>query len=112
MIARIWQGATRAGDADEYLERMRRIAFSEYLETPGNRGLIGLRRRNGDRTELLLLTLWDDMDAIRRFAGDDPDRAVFYPEDERYLVERGEQVSHFEVVDVSLDGASNAEAER
>ena len=78
MIARIWQGTTRTEDADEYLERMRRIAFPE--------------------------------EAIRRFAGDDPDRAIFYPEDERYLVERGEQVSHFELVHVSLDGLSREAA--
>jgi hypothetical protein len=38
------------------------------------------------------------MEAVRRFAGDEPDRAVFYPEDERFLVERGERVEHFEVV--------------
>ena len=36
---------------------------------------------------------------IRRFAGDDIGRAVFYPEDERVLIDRGERVRHYEVVD-------------
>jgi hypothetical protein len=40
------------------------------------------------------------MDAVRRFAGDDPERAVFYPEDDRYLVARDEHVTHYEVVDI------------
>jgi hypothetical protein len=41
--------------------------------------------------------LWESEEAIRRFAGGEIDRAVFYPEDERFLVEREERVSHFEV---------------
>ena len=113
MIARAWRGATRAADADEYLRYLQETGFREYRATPGNRGVLGLRRIAGDRAELLLVSLWEDEEAIRRFAGDDLERAVFYPEDERFLVERGELASHFEVVhasgwhcdDGSADGA-------
>jgi heme-degrading monooxygenase HmoA len=100
MIGRIWRGATRADDADRYLDYLRRTGFAEYRSTPGNRGVLALRRVDpaADRAEFLLLTLWDSEAAIRRFAGDAPERAVFYPEDERFLVERGERVDHFEVV--------------
>jgi hypothetical protein len=42
-------------------------------------------------------SLWDDMDAVRAFAGDDATRAVYYPEDDRFLVERGSIVEHYEV---------------
>ena len=35
---------------------------------------------------------------MRGFAGSEVERAVFYPEDERYLVEREERVAHFDVV--------------
>jgi len=45
-----------------------------------------------------MVSLWESEDSIRRFAGDTIDRAVFYPEDDRYLVERDEHVDHFEVV--------------
>jgi heme-degrading monooxygenase HmoA len=51
-----------------------------------------------DRAEFLLVSLWDSEEAIRRFAGDDIDKAVFYPEDERFLVERDDHVWHYEVV--------------
>lgn len=98
MIARIWKGATRVEDADEYLAFLRRVAFPDYLKTAGIRGLVGLRRTDGDRSELLLLTLWESEEAVRRFAGDEPGRAVFYPEDDGFLVERGERVEHFEVI--------------
>jgi heme-degrading monooxygenase HmoA len=98
MIARTWTGATRAADADAYLTYLHATGLAEYRATPGNHGVLALRRIVGERAEFLLLTLWDSEEAIRRFAGDDMERAVFYPEDERYLVERGERVHHYEVV--------------
>ncbi len=98
MIAHTWAGATRAADAAAYLDYLHATGFPEYRATPGNRGVLALRRVTGDRAEFLLLTLWDSEDAIRRFAGDDIGRAVFYPEDERFLVARDEHVHHYEVV--------------
>jgi heme-degrading monooxygenase HmoA len=100
MIARIWGGATRARDAEPYLEYLRRTGLAEYRATEGNLGVLALRSVDaaGDRAYFLLVTLWDSEQAIRRFAGDAPEQAVFYPEDERYLVERDERVRHFEVV--------------
>ena len=62
------------------------------MKTPGNRGAWMLRRDVGENTEFAMFTLWDSMDAIRAFAGDEPERAVYYPEDEGYLVERDEFV--------------------
>lgn len=47
-----------------------------------------LRRDSGERTEFVTFSLWDSFDSIRAFAGDDIETAVYYPEDERYLVER------------------------
>ena len=98
MIARTWRGATKAQDAETYLEYLHRTGFAEYRKTAGNRGVLGLRRIVKDRAEFLLISLWDSKEAIQRFAGDDIEKAVFYPEDERFLVERDDHVSHYEVV--------------
>lgn len=98
MIARAWGGAVRASDADAYLDYLHATGLAAYRATPGNRGLLALRRLDGDRAEFLLLTLWESEEAIRRFAGEDIERAVFYPEDDRFLVARDERVRHFEVV--------------
>lgn len=98
MIARTWRGATTAADADRYVEYLRETGVKEYRGTPGNRGVFMLRRVEGDRAEFLLLTLWDSMDAVRAFSGPDERRAVFYPEDDAFLVERDEHADHFEVV--------------
>jgi heme-degrading monooxygenase HmoA len=67
--------------------------------TPGNRGVYMLRRIRDDTAEIVMISLWESEEAIRGFAGDDIDVAVFFPEDDRYLVERELIVSHYEVVE-------------
>jgi heme-degrading monooxygenase HmoA len=99
MIARIWRGVVRLDDADVYADYIRETGFAEYAKTSGNRGAWMLRRDEGDRTEFITLSLWDSVDAIRAFAGDDIEAAVLYPEDERYLVGGGSTVTHYQIVD-------------
>jgi heme-degrading monooxygenase HmoA len=57
-----------------------------------------LWRPVGERAEFITLSFWESRDAIRGFAGDEIERAVFYPEDDRFLVERELMVEHYEVV--------------
>ncbi|MFW6202567.1 MAG: antibiotic biosynthesis monooxygenase family protein [Gemmatimonadota bacterium] len=99
MIVRTWRGATRAEHADEYLEYLRRTGVSEYAATPGNRGVLVLRRSDGERAEFLLISFWASSESVAAFAGPEPERAVFYPEDDRYLVDRDLGVAHFDLVD-------------
>ena len=99
MIARTWRGWTAASDADTYVDYLHETGLKEYRETAGNRGAWILRRIDGDRAEFVTLTFWDDMDAVKRFAGNEPERAVYYPEDERFLVDRENTVSHYELID-------------
>jgi heme-degrading monooxygenase HmoA len=57
-----------------------------------------MRDLDGGRTEVVTMSFWESMDAVRRFAGDDPERAVYYPEDDDFLVgEREQTVQHFRV---------------
>lgn len=103
MIARTWRGATRAEDAAEYAEYIRTTGIAEYAATPGNRGAYLLYRIEGDRAEILTLSFWDSLESIHGFAGDDIDQAVFYPEDDRYLVERDLTARHYVVGAVAPD---------
>jgi heme-degrading monooxygenase HmoA len=98
VIARLWRGVTASVDADAYLEYLHQTGLSEYRAAAGNLAVFALRRINEGRTEFWLISFWDSIDAIRGFAGADMSRAVFYPEDDRFLLERGEQVEHFDVV--------------
>ena len=99
VIARTWRGWTRADEADAYVEYLQRTGIPEYRATEGNRAAYILRRNVGERTEFVTLTLWESLDAVRGFAGDDVERAVFYPEDDRFLVDRETTVAHFEVIE-------------
>ena len=98
MIARIWRGVTAAADAEVYLDYLKQTGLAEYVDSKGNQAVVALRRVRDGRAEFLLLTLWDSDESIRTFAGPDMERAVYYPEDDRFLVERGEHVDHFDVV--------------
>jgi heme-degrading monooxygenase HmoA len=98
MIVRIWRGWTAQHNADAYVEYMKRTGMAEYVATPGNLDAYMLRRDLDDgRTEFVMVTQWTSMEAVRRFAGDQPEQAVFYPEDDRFLVDREVTVSHFDV---------------
>ena len=99
MIARMWRGVTREADADVYGEYMVETGFGEYGTTPGNRGAWLLRRDDGEQTRFLALSLWESLDAVRGFAGDDVEAAVLYPEDARYLLPGSSSITHYDVVD-------------
>jgi len=98
MIARIWRGSVREADKDVYYEYLKKTGLKEYAETPGNQGVHTLRRVANGRCEFLLLTLWDSWDAIKAFAGPEYEKAVYYPEDEQFLIERGPMVEHYELL--------------
>ena len=100
MIARIWQARTRPGMGESYFEYLEKTGLKEYRATKGFRNVLVLRRKVGDASEYMLVTLWDSMDAVRGFAGDEPERAVYYPEDDRYFPpeELGPFVKHYEVL--------------
>jgi len=98
MIARIWKGRTALADADEYVEYTRPRCIEDYLSTPGNRGAYLLRRLGETEAEFVTISFWESFEAIRAFAGDDVQRARYYPEDERFLLELEPEVEHFEVV--------------
>jgi heme-degrading monooxygenase HmoA len=97
MIARIWRGAVRAEDAAAYAEYVQRTGIGGYQGTPGNRGAWLLWRTEGDRAEFVTVSFWESREVIEAFAGQDISTAVFYPDDEQFLIERDLTVNHYEV---------------
>ena len=98
MIARTWHGVTDASKSDEYLEYLNETGVPEYQATEGNLGVYVLRRIEDDKAHFLLLTLWESADAIKKFAGSDMEKAKYYPEDEKFLLELEPTVTHYEVM--------------
>ncbi|MEO6256121.1 MAG: hypothetical protein ABIO69_04860 [Sphingomicrobium sp.] len=94
-ILRTWRGRIRSADRAQYVAYIRATGLDDYATTPGNLGHQMLTRDLGDGTsEVTTMSWWASMDAIRGFAGDDPERARYYPEDDRFLLDRPEWVEH------------------
>jgi heme-degrading monooxygenase HmoA len=104
MIARTWHGRVPASKAEAYQAYLLRTGLADYQATPGNRGVLVQRWVEGDVAHFLLTTLWDSVDAIKRFAGEDYERARYYPEDGEFLLEREPSVHHAEVLLVANVG--------
>jgi len=104
MIGRTWHGRVPAAKAEAYHEYLLRTGVPDYKATPGNRGVYVLRRVEGDVAHFLLLSLWDSYEAIRAFAGEDVERAHYYPEDAEYLLEQEPTVTHYEVLAAPTTG--------
>ena len=98
-IARLWHGAVPAAKGDAYAAYLRRTGMAECRATPGNVGVEILRRTVGGETHFLFISFWESVDAIRTFAGDDVERAHYYPDDREYLVELEPTVTHYDVLE-------------
>ena len=97
MIARIWHGRTRAEDYEAYTSFLKERAIPDYRGTEGFVRLLFLRALREGEGHFLLITFWEDLEAVKRFAGEEYQKAKYYPEDERYLLEFPEEVVHYEV---------------
>ena len=97
-IARIWKGRTLTVKADEYEKYLNASGITRVLATPGNLGVQVLRRADGDKTEFVVISFWESIDAVKRFAGSDYQKAVILERDREYLLEVEPNVLHYDIV--------------
>jgi heme-degrading monooxygenase HmoA len=97
MIARVWHGVVPESKGARYLELLQRTGVKDIRAVEGNRGVYVLRRVEDGRTHFLFISLWESMAAVRKFAGENVDKAFYYPEDKDFLLEFEPTVSHYEV---------------
>lgn len=100
-ITRIWHGRTSLANADSYLQFLLTDGTREYLETEGNLSVKVMRRRDSDCCHFWTVTEWKDIDSVKAFAGDDYERAKYYPADQGVLLEFEEHVIHCEGYNVN-----------
>jgi antibiotic biosynthesis monooxygenase (ABM) superfamily enzyme len=100
MIARVWRGITTRELADAYLAHIQENAVPRLKGVPGLEHSYVLRREQGDRCEFQVVTLWDGMDAMRAWAGGDPDRAVYLDEEDRFLLDMEPLVRLYEMYEI------------
>ena len=96
MIARIWHGKTRTGDAGIYRQYVIDTGMKDYIRTPGNKGAQLWQREEGEVTHIWTISWWTDYDSIKLFAGEDIEKAHYYDEDKQYLLEFEPTVIHCE----------------
>jgi heme-degrading monooxygenase HmoA len=95
-ITRIWHGVIKAEHIDDYLKYVEDTGMKEYNMIKGNISAKLLSRIEGDICHFLTVTEWDSYDSIKAFAGDNFQKAVYYPDDKKYLLEFEENVAHYE----------------
>ncbi len=97
MIARIWHGRTKAEDYEAYTAFLKERAIPDYRETEGFVRLVFLRNIKEDEGHFTLITFWENLEVVKNFAGEDYEKAKYYPEDKDFLLEFEEKVEHYEV---------------
>ena len=98
MIGRLWHGWTSSENADGYEELLRTKILPSFHVVAGYKGAYLLRKEGDVETEFVTLTLFEDMRAVRAFAGEDYEAAVV-PDEARKLLSRFDRRSaHYEIV--------------
>ena len=97
MIARIWHGRTLIEKYEEYTEFLKEVAIPDYQKTNGYIELTFLRNIQNNEGHFTLITFWENIEVIKNFAGNDYEKAKYYPEDANFLLEYEEKVMHYEV---------------
>ncbi|SMO79157.1 hypothetical protein SAMN06265349_104119 [Flavobacterium resistens] len=97
MIARIWHGKTKIEDYEAYTEFIIKTAIPDYEKTAGFVKLSFLKNIKNNEGHFTLITYWKNWEVIKNFAGENIEKAKYYPEDEHFLLEFEENVEHFEI---------------
>lgn len=98
MIARTWHGRVPREKGDSYETFLHRTGLTDITATPGNQGVLLLRRTEGEETHFFLTSIWESVESVKRFAGEDYERARYYEEDRDFLLEFEPFVTHYDVV--------------
>lgn len=98
MIAREWRGETRESDAETYFHYLQETGVQHCKGIRGNRGVQLLRRVHEGKAEFVFTSFWDSLESVKAFAGPEYEKAVYYPEDARFLLAMNPRVQHYEVL--------------
>jgi heme-degrading monooxygenase HmoA len=97
-ILRLWRARSTVDKSDEYVQHATKKVFPKLRAIEGHRGTYLLRRVVDGAIELVVLTLWESMEAVRKFAGKEPEKAVVEPEARAVLTSFDDSVTHFEII--------------
>ena len=93
-IARIWQGCTTAGRADEYEAYLYENGIRKIAATAGNLGVQVMRHSKGEVVEFITISYWASRDDIKNYAGEDIEKPHHLPRDAEFLLELPQAVKN------------------
>ena len=97
MIARQWIGETRESDAEKYAKYLEETGIHHCKGVRGNCGVLLLKRIYDGKAQFIFISFWESLEAIKAFAGPNYEKAVYYSEDEKFLLAMEPKVTHYEV---------------
>jgi heme-degrading monooxygenase HmoA len=98
MIARFWTAKTSQAQAPVYTDHLKSRVLATLREVDGYAGARLLSRETDGGVEIVVVTYWRSLDSIRKFAGDDIERAVVSEEIAPMLLYYDQRVRHYDVV--------------
>lgn len=96
-MMRLWHGKVAIEKADEYETFMVERAVPDYGSVDGLLKLYFQRKNENTIAHFLLITIWDSLESIKKFAGTEPELAKYYPEDDHFLLEKEKYASIYQV---------------
>ena len=97
MIARVWSAQTTPARARAYAEHLKAEVLPAIRALEGYGGAMLLECTLPGAIEIIVITFWQSLDAIRSFAGADPEKAVVADQAAALLTQFDERVRHYEV---------------
>jgi heme-degrading monooxygenase HmoA len=98
MIARVWHGSTKPENADSYEAMLKPELLPGISKVPGFKGSYFLRRTVEDEVEFVTILLWESLDALKAFAGENYEISIIPEERRKYLSKHDEKAAHYEVI--------------
>ena len=95
----MWHGKVPEEKGESYHRYLIETGLKDYEKIEGSKGVFLLKRNEEGIIHFYTFSLWENIDSIKKFAGEDYDKARYYPEDKDYLLEFEPLVIHFEVLE-------------
>ena len=98
MIERHWKGIAKTQAAGNYIQHLQTKTFPHLSGLAGFIKASILKRSVDKGVEFLIVTVWESIDSIKAFAGEQVEVANVPPEAREMMVEFEPKATHYEVV--------------
>jgi heme-degrading monooxygenase HmoA len=97
MISRHWIGTVDRLNEHAYLEHLEKTVLPHLNSQPGLSSVYHLKREVPSGVEFLIVTEWESLDAIKKFAGENCETAVVDSVAQSLLLSYEKKVRHYTI---------------